>query len=242
MADEVDRLYALPLDEFTRARNELAKEAKDPAIRSLRKPSVSAWAVNQLARRREVDVRRLLRAAEALEQAQRDALGGGDQGAFERARRDEREAVRRLRAAAAELLRDAGHPASDATLERVAKTLHAAAASADGREQLRAGRLTDDLEPQGFDALAGMTPAGPRGKRASRRPAGPTAAERRRAKAARAELEEARREAAAAADRLREAERALRLAEREVEQARAAADRAATKADRLEARAKEFAD
>jgi hypothetical protein len=243
VADEADALYALPLDDFTAARNELAKRSGDPEIKKLKKPSVSAWAVNQLARQREVDVRRLLRAGETLEQAQREALGGGDHRAFEKARRDERDAVRRLRSQAAELLRAGGHPASDATLERVARTLDAAAATPEGRELLRAGRLSEDLEPQGFDALAALaasvTPKA-RGRSKAAAP-GPTAADRRRAKQAKAEADEARKDADAAGERLREAERALRNAEREVEKARTAADRAADQAERLAVRARELA-
>ena len=65
MSDEIDRLYELPLEEFTAARNALAKETGDAALKQLKKPTVPAWAVNQLARRREVDMRRLLRAAKA---------------------------------------------------------------------------------------------------------------------------------------------------------------------------------
>ena len=86
VADEVDRLYKLPLEEFTAARNELAKRLGDTSVKQLKKPTVPAWTVNQLARTREVDVRRLLRAGEQLEQAQKQAVEGGDQQAFERAR------------------------------------------------------------------------------------------------------------------------------------------------------------
>ena len=53
----LDRLYQLPLSEFVSARNALAKESgTDSAeIRSLPKPSLPAWAVNQLYwRRRDV--------------------------------------------------------------------------------------------------------------------------------------------------------------------------------------------
>ena len=86
VADEVDRLYKLPLEEFTAARNDLAKQLGDASVKQLKKPTVPAWTVNQLARTREVDVRRLLRAGEQLEQAQKQAVEGGDQQAFERAR------------------------------------------------------------------------------------------------------------------------------------------------------------
>ena len=56
--DEIDQLFALPLDEFTAARNELARRLKQDGdaeaaegVRGLAKPTVAAWAVNQLARR-----------------------------------------------------------------------------------------------------------------------------------------------------------------------------------------------
>ncbi len=162
---EVDRLYELPLEEFTAARNELAKRLGDASIKQLKKPTVPAWAVNQLAHRREVDVRRLLRAGEQLEQAQKNAVEGGDQQAFARARDAEREALRRLRSQAAEVLRAGGHPATEATLERVARTLHAGSATEQGRALLREGQLSEELEPQGFGALAGVRPAVPRARR-----------------------------------------------------------------------------
>ena len=162
VADEVDRLYELPLEEFTAARNELAKRLGDASVKQLKKPTVPAWTVNQLARSREVDIRRLLRAGEQLEQAQKKAVEGGDQKAFERARDAERDALRRLRSQAADLLKAGGHPANDSTLERVASTLRAGSATEEGRALLREGRLSEELEPQGFGALAGVKPAAPR--------------------------------------------------------------------------------
>jgi hypothetical protein len=231
MADEADDLYALPLEEFTQARNELAKRLKDPSIKELKKPSVSAWAANQLARKREVDVRRLLRAGERLEQAQRGIVGGGDQKAFAEAQQEERDAVRRLRSEAVNLLQESGHPASDATLERLASTLHAAAATEEGRTALRGGRLTEDLEPLGFGALQGVVPkAG--GRRVAARPA-PKPRPNRQLEKARAELAAAREEAEAT-------EKEAKAAEREADRARRAADRAADRLAKLESRVKEL--
>ena len=46
--ERIDDLYQLPLDEFTAARNALAKELGDNAIKKLEKPNLAAWAVNQL--------------------------------------------------------------------------------------------------------------------------------------------------------------------------------------------------
>ncbi|HEV8688527.1 MAG TPA: hypothetical protein VGQ84_14690 [Gaiellaceae bacterium] len=225
MADDVDRLYELPLGDFTAARNALAKKLGTADVRKLKKPTVPAWAVNQLARRREVDMRRLLRAGEALESAQREAVAGGDQKAFENARRDEREAVRKLRSEAAALLGADGHPASDANLERIARTLHAGAATEEGRTALREGRLSEELEPRGFEAFAGVTPAPARKRRTGERaPARPRADGR---------LRKAREEAT-------EARRAADEAERMAEKARRAAERARERAERLAGRVTEL--
>ena len=54
---ELDALYALPLEEFTKARNDLAarlrkahqSEASD-TIHALKKPTVAAWSANRLAK------------------------------------------------------------------------------------------------------------------------------------------------------------------------------------------------
>ena len=233
MADEADDLYGLPLDEFTEARNELAKRLKDPSIKELKKPSVSAWAANQLARKREVDVRRLLRAGERLEQAQRGMVGGGDQNAFAEAQQEERDAVRRLRAEAATLLQESGHPASDATLERLASTLHAAAATEEGRSALRGGRLTEDLEPLGFGALQGVPPKSGGRRAAAREAPKPKPRPNRQLERARVELAAAREEAEAT-------EKEAKAAERDADRARRAADRAADRLAKLESRVKEL--
>jgi hypothetical protein len=47
----VDELYQLPLDEFTAARNALAKSLKGEeaeSVKRLQKPTIVPWAVNQL--------------------------------------------------------------------------------------------------------------------------------------------------------------------------------------------------
>ena len=54
---DIDQLYQLPLEEFTSARNTLARTAGADAaeVRKLAKPPLAAWAVNQLYwKRREV--------------------------------------------------------------------------------------------------------------------------------------------------------------------------------------------
>lgn len=154
---ELANLYAIPLDQFTAARNDLAarldaEDNKEAAIRvkRLKKPSVSAWAVNQLARTREIDLARMLKAGEVLEKAQQAVLSGKPAD-FEKARKEEGAAVRVLREAAKEVLPSV----SAAILDRIAQTLQAAS-TAEGRARLKEGRLTEDLEPAGFEAFAGF--------------------------------------------------------------------------------------
>jgi hypothetical protein len=195
---------------------------------------VSAWLVNQLARARELDVQRLIKAGEALEQAQRDAMSG-EATDFDTARRDEGAAIRRLREAAEEVMPSA----TTATLDRVARTLTAAAATSEGRALLKQGRLTEDLQPPGFEALAGVTV---RPKLAKKRRGAPSAQARRRMETLRRRKQEADEDAERKADEARELERAAREAEqiakkaaRTAASARKKADAAAAQAERIEA-------
>lgn len=223
---DIDDLFALPLDEFTSARNALAKQLKQAGdadaaeqVRALSKPSVATWAVNQLARREPEAVRSLLNVASRLRSAQERSLKG-DRTADElrAAQAEERELIRDLARRAEGLLREAGRPASGTTLERVSSLLRAAAVDEPGRTALRAGRLTGDVAVSGFDAFAGMEVGTKRGGRTAR--AGDDLAERRRAKREAAQrrkkLEKQVRDLSARAD----------AAERDAEKARREADEA----------------
>ena len=97
---KLDALYALPLGEFTAARNALAKELGDPEIRKLAKPSLPAWAVNQLVRREAKLVEELLEHGQAL---QKQTLKGSVE-ALRDSQRRERETVRELVKRAEKLL------------------------------------------------------------------------------------------------------------------------------------------
>jgi len=163
---EIDRLYALPLDEFTARRNELAKRLKkegqeDAAdeVTALVKPSVPAWTINQLARRQKKEVQALLATGTRLRKAQERALAGGGPDALKAAQAEERESVRDLTQRAAAILEEAGRPATRAVLERVRATLGAAVLTDPERAALKAGRLTTEVQVSGFDALAGIRPA-----------------------------------------------------------------------------------
>jgi hypothetical protein len=158
---EIDRLYGLPLDEFTEARNALARRFRDQGqqdsaerIKGLRKPSLPAWVINQLARQRELDVQRLVKAGERLSSAQAEAIKAHTGDAFLDARRDEQHALERLAAHAKDILSESGR--GGAALDRIVTTLRAASLTEAGRKLLKEGQLTEELEPPGFEALAGL--------------------------------------------------------------------------------------
>jgi hypothetical protein len=163
-------LYGLPLEEFTKARDELAKELrrsgkKEAAdeVKALRKPSVSAWTVNQLARRHPQETKALVKAGDELRKAQRAAVGGRGPEALRDASRAHRDRLEDLTSAARHELGAAG-----ATLQRVAQTLRGASADKDASKALLAGTLSGDVEQSGFGPLLSVVPAS--GVRARPRP------------------------------------------------------------------------
>jgi hypothetical protein len=177
----LDRLYGLPAEEFTAARDALAKELRGAkrrdeadAVKQRRRPTAPAAAINQLARREPELVEDLIRAAGDLVGVQARVLGG-DAGRDElrEAADAERRAVGALMAAAATLT----EKPSTATLEKVRDTLHAAATDDAVREAIAGGRIEREAEPAG--AWGGGFPLGGL-------PAEPSAARAKEAPAARA--------------------------------------------------------
>lgn len=225
-ASDVDDLYALPLDEFTKARNALAKSSGDKSIATLKKPSAAAWALNQAARKSKGDVGRFLySAATVRSKPTRDAL-------------DElRAAEADVRRAALSALGDRG----DAQLGAVNSLIAASAADESVAEVLRAGRLTGDEESESTGFTGPVAPGTSRKK-----PAPPPkdevrdARERRAREAALAKADEAAAEAKEAdreADRL---EREAADAEEKAAKARKHAETARAKADKAKAHAEDL--
>lgn len=231
--EQVTELYGEPLDRFTATRNDLAaqlkkdgdKEAAD-RIKSLKKPSVSAWVVNQLVRTREVDLRRLLDAGEQVEEAQQSLLAGGKTPDFEDAKEKQRAAVQALRKASTEV-----HPEiSTAILQRVTRTLEAAS-SAEARTRLKEGRLTEDLEPPGFEILSGLGTA-TKDKKAKSKKGLDDLKERR--EAAREQLKTAQTETKKLERQARKAETEAAKAVKEAESARKRSESAAAELKKIE--------
>ena len=111
----LDRIHGLPLSEFTAARNAAAKELaaagdRDGAerVRAARKPTVAAWAINQLKREDSRKLNAFAKAVAKLEDAQRALIEEGDRDAFAKAGDAHRKALESLVAAALDVAADAG--------------------------------------------------------------------------------------------------------------------------------------
>jgi hypothetical protein len=214
--EELDRLYGLPLDQFTAARDDLARELKSSGddeaaqrVKRLKKPTRSAGAINRAVRERGDDAKELLAAAENLRSAQETMLGGGGREAVDEATVRERAAVDRfMDAVEAELEAEGG--ASDAMLERARSTLQALAGDPDLRDEFEAGRISKDHEAVGFGGLT-VEPA------AKATP--PRSDEKRQAQR---QLKQAERELEMAQKRLRRAQGRAEKAQEQLDAANAA--------------------
>lgn len=169
---ELDALYQLPLNQFTAARDELAKRLRtegksDEAeqVKALKKPTVAVWLVNRLTREDELDVQRLLKAGESLTKTQTELTRGQSAEGFLAARQEEQRALQRLTRAAHNLAAHEG--ISSSAIDRATQTLRAAALTDEGRQLLKRGQLTEELQPPGFEALAGLTPTKPKQEKGS---------------------------------------------------------------------------
>lgn len=268
-------LYALPPGEFTGRRTRLAGEAKKAggaadakAIGALRKPTVSAWLVNQLVRGEagaEADVDALEQLGSDLREAQAQLDGARM-----------KELTQQRQRLVASLVRRAGQlqPVSGAVERELEETFGAAVADEQAAGAVFSGRLTRALVYSGFGEVdvadSTATPVKSRARPAVRTSAKPSTAPARRVEppakdgkraeveaatetleAARADLADVEQDAGASRDdleeaRSREQELSARLdaLQREIVQLRHeldAASRAVATADRLHQRAERHA-
>ena len=222
---ELDWLYSLPLEEFTKARNDLAARLKRAhqgeaaaAIRSLRKPATVAWAANQLARSEPKQVKTLLEAGERIRETQQRTLAGeASAEELADATNAERAAIRSLLTSARSAL---GSRGTASVLDRLGQTLRAAAIDDAGRELLERGRLTEELTAIGFGPLEAVKPSRRRGDEIAR-------AARERVTTLRATARSLAAQARAADEAAREAEAAAQILREEAVQHRVESDRAA---------------
>jgi hypothetical protein len=248
---DVEALYGLTLDEFTKARDALARartkeQGKEAgaAVKAVRKPSVVAWALNQLARQRPEEVEALLEAGGRVRRAQTATLEGGDPDELREATRAEATEVQALAAKARSILAETGRGGSPAHEERLATTLRAAAVDPQAGDLLRRGTLTTELSPAGFgfgvregadDALPSLSLTSSRSaRRSERKQTGEAEATRKEQEPAERERRrEQERERRAAQDTAARLEREAETAEKRALEARQAADAAAKRVEEL---------
>lgn len=145
----VDELYGMPLAGFVAARDALAKHLRSEGdrdaaahVKRLAKPSVAAWALNQVVRGRPDEVAKLLDVGDEVRAHQAAAVEGGDPGPL-------REATRRRRALLQALVGPSIALAGGTHGEEVRTTLDVASLDDEGAPALRHGRLTGAVTAPG---------------------------------------------------------------------------------------------
>jgi hypothetical protein len=208
--DQAEKLLAVAPEDFVDARKELVRRLRDEGrreqadtISKIKKPSQVVLAVNRAARDRPQAAKDAAAAAGRLGKAQ--LSGKPDE---YRALVDELErATGLLSEVAVANLSKRGKP-TEATRRRVADHIRGALASTETRRLLARGVLMDEIEPAGFDALAGLPVPRSRARpRATR--------EREAARERRAREKERSQAISDVSRRLADAERHLREATRE---------------------------
>jgi hypothetical protein len=159
--DDIDALFKLPLTEFINARKTLAARLKKNAyadeaqrVTALAKPSVSAWTVNQLYWNHRDEFDELISTGQRFRKAQ----ASGKMVNMREALDARREALAQLSDLATEILGAAGHNPSLDVLRRITTTLEALSSLASFSDETTPGRLTQDVDPPGFDSFGSFTP------------------------------------------------------------------------------------
>lgn len=238
---DAEDLYTVAPEEFIGARNELvrrlrAEKQRDEAaaVAKLRKPSATAWALNQVARSQPALIEDALAAGAQLRKAT-DAAVGGDAAGLRKAASAERAASDSVVDAAVGVL------GKQASRPQLASTLRAAVLDEAVADELRRGVLTGDHDAPGFgfgfglgeDVEVAAAPAAT--KAAKRAPAATKPAAKKRAAAAAPKEDRASAKARADAERRarQEADAKAREERRRLAELRADVKRLEKRADRL---------
>jgi hypothetical protein len=213
--ERLDALFHGPLEEFTPARDALAKELRADGygeaadwVKGLKKPTRAAWLVNQLSARKRAAVERLLEVGEELRELHEGVLTGSvDRDRLRKAAQAEQRAISELVNTAEAIGRE--HQIGSQVLDRVAETLQAATSDPEVAEEIDRGHLQREVRSTSLGIVGDATAPPARGRAKGK--AGDAAERRGRQQAAR------RRQAT---------ESKLDRAERKVERERAAVEKA----------------
>lgn len=167
LEDALEQIYRATPDDFTATRKKLAAELKSAgekeaaaAIATAHKPTVTAWAVNQIAHRHARDLEAFTKAADGLRSAQRDLLEASAaksaeaKKAFGEARTELNKRIAELQRIAKEELAGIGVEWSLSFQRRITTTLNTAPlAAADDLARVLHGRLVKDLDSVEDDSV-----------------------------------------------------------------------------------------
>ncbi|MEO6713620.1 MAG: hypothetical protein ABIM89_09355 [Mycobacteriales bacterium] len=186
---ELDALYRLTPEDFVTARDSLTRSLRaagdrelSAQVKGLRRPSVAAWLVNQLAREYGDAIDELLDTGSALRETQTAVLAGKADGAqLQALTAARRQQIDALLSSVREIAAKAGRKA--APLDAVDSTLIAATSDAAAADAVRSGRLVKELSYSGFgmgdeltDAVGPVLRAVSRAPKAAKPPKGTRAA------------------------------------------------------------------
>ena len=163
--NRLDRLFRAPLEEFTPARDELARSLRSDGkteaadwVKGLQKPTRAAWIVNQVAARNTKAISQLLRASAELREAQDEMLAGStNHRRLRESAQRERKAIDSLTGTAEQIGGQIG--VGQQVLGRVAETLQAAASDPEVAEAIERGRLTREQRAASIGLIGSATPA-----------------------------------------------------------------------------------
>lgn len=162
--DRLRALYREPPEGFIAARDALVKELKtagrtDEAahVKALRKPTMPAWAIDQLAARDPRAIQELLDAGAEVRAAQQATMSSPKNAdRLRQASAARRQVLAKLVRGAAEALAESGR-SPDTHLEEIRATLESASVDADLGERVRAGTLDRPArDTAGFGDVVGL--------------------------------------------------------------------------------------
>jgi hypothetical protein len=159
--DDIGRLFSLRPAEFVGERKALVKKLKAAGrreeaanVEKLPRPTLSVWAVNQIARQEPALLQRLANATARLQ---------GGASSYAEVLADHREVLKALRLKAEELLNASGFRAAPELLTQVVHDLRAGISSPESRSLIESGRLVRDVvEESAANPFAGAPEVAPR--------------------------------------------------------------------------------
>ncbi|RNL79761.1 hypothetical protein [Nocardioides marmorisolisilvae] len=153
LLEVADRVYAVPASEFIAVRDAEAKAVADKdlakQVKTLRKPSVAAWAVNLLVRRESAQIDQVLGLAESL-RAAAESLDGEELRTLTRQRR---QLTAALTQTARELVREYDVRLTGAVADQVEGMLNAAMLDPVAAAVLRSGLVVTAFTATGVSEL-----------------------------------------------------------------------------------------